>query len=317
MAKKVKNSTSTPAIETPKRFKGQDIHFAIDRSYPKFWIKKILVTGGTDKAQDPQYFYAKGEILNVSNDQRITGFPITVNLSAAKGGTMLALDLSFDRRKDPGVDHYIVSLTGLPVDAMSLGQSDFLPSKITNAMVNAAITVEVPGSRFDSHAKIAFSNMTVVFDRNPSGLVENIVHDVLASIKGFNVDLRMWKDAEKFDIAFATDLDDQLTSKTKQVIGAEVAKIQQDLQNKVNAKIAEKRAEVEKLYAEKRDMVLNKVKEYENLANEKLAMVQGKQKEIENRIEQEKKKQTDEINKKADEVKKKAEDAVKGFIKRF
>jgi uncharacterized protein (TIGR03545 family) len=301
MAKsKIQNSSDKPPIETPARFKGQNIHFPAERSYPKFWIKKILISGGTDKAQDPQYFYAKGEVLNISNDQRITGYPLTVDLSATKGGTTtLALGASFDRRKELAVDNYKALLTGLPIKEMSLGHSDFLPSKVTNAVADASIIIAVPGNQFDSNTKIVFNNLTLVFQREPNGIVERIVRDVLASIKGFNVNLHMWRNEKKFDIAFATDLDDQLASRTKKVIGDEIAKIQNDLRNKLNAKIAEKRAEVEKLYNEKREMVMGKLKEYETMVNEKLALVEAKKKEIENRIDQEKKKQTDDVTKKA------------------
>lgn len=310
MAKsKIHNSSDKPPIETPKRFKGQDIYFPVERSYPKFWIKKILISGGTDKAQDPQYFYAKGQVLNISNDQRLSGFPITIDLMATKGGTTtLSLGASFDRRKALAVDNYKAQLAGLPVKEMSIGQSDFLPSKLTHAIADASIIVVVPGNQFDSNTRITFNNLNFVFHRDPSGIVERIVRDVLTSIKGFNVNLRMWRNENKFDIAFATDLDDQLTSKTKQVIGAEVAKIQNDLRNKLNAKIAEKRAELEKLYNEKKELVMGKVKEYESQVNEKLAMVDTKKKEIENRIDQEKKKQTDEVTKKA-------KDALKGLFK--
>jgi uncharacterized protein (TIGR03545 family) len=310
MAKsKIQNSSDKPPIETPARFKGQNIHFPVKNAYPKFWIKQILVSGGTDKAQDPQYFYAKGEILNISNDQRITGYPLTVDLFASKGGsTTLALGVSIDRRKEIGVDNYKAILTGLPIKQMSLGRSDFLPSKVIDAKADASITVVVPGNHFDSNTKIAFNNMTLVFQRDPNGIVERIVRDVLASIKGFNVDLRMWRDQNKFDVAFTTDLDDQLASRTKKVIGDEIAKIQNDLRNKLNARIVEKRAEVEKLYSEKREMVTSKIKEYETLLNEKLALVESKKKEIESRIDQEKKKQTDSVTKKA-------KDALKGLFK--
>jgi uncharacterized coiled-coil protein SlyX len=112
--------------------------------------------------------------------------------------------------------------------------------------------------------------------------VERIVYEVLSSIKGFNVNLRMWRNEDKFDVAFATDLDDQLTSRTKQVIGDEIAKIQNDLRDKLSAKIAEKRKEVEKLLAEKKDMVTSRLKDYENQLNDKLAVVDAKKKEIEN-----------------------------------
>jgi len=307
MAKsKIQNSSDEPPIETPARFKGQNIHFPVERSYPKFWIKKILISGGTDKAQDPQYFYAKGEVLNITNDQRITGYPLTVDLSATKGGTTtLSLGASFDRRKELAVDNYKALLTRLPVKEMSLGRSDFLPSKITNAFADASIIVVVPGNHFESNTKIVFNNLTIVFQHEPSSLVERIVRDVLASIKGFNVNLHMWRNENKFDVAFATDLDDQLASRTKKVLGDEIAKIQNDLRNKLNAKIAEKRAEVEKLYNEKREMVMGKLKEYETMVNEKLALVEAKKKEIENRIDQEKKKQTDDVTKKAKDALKK------------
>ena len=307
MAKsKIQNSSDKPPIETPARFKGQNIHFPTERSYPKFWVKKILISGGTDKAQDPQYFYAKGEVLNITNDQRTTGYPLTVDLSATKGGTTtLSLGASFDRRKELAVDNYKALLTGLPIKEMSLGRSDFLPSKVSNAVADASIIVTVPGNHFDSNTKITFSNLAIVFQREPSSLVERIVRDVLASIKGFNVNLHMWSNENKFDIAFATDLDDQLASRTKKVIGDEVAKIQNDLRNKLNVKIAEKRAEVEKLLNEKRDMAMNKVKENETLVNEKLALVEAKKKEIENRIDQEKRKQTDDLTKKGKDALKK------------
>jgi uncharacterized protein (TIGR03545 family) len=305
----IQNSSDKPPMETPKRLKGQNINFPVEHAYPKFWIKKILISGGSDKAIDPQYFYAKGEVLNISNDQRVTGLPLTVDLMASRGGiTTLSLDASFDRRKELAVDSYKAKLTGLEVNEMSFGRSDFLPSKVTQAIADASITVVVPGNHFDSNAKIVFKNMTLSFDRDPNGLVERIVRDVLTSVKGFHVDLRMWSNEEKFDVAFATDLDDQLASRTKQVIGDEVAKIQNDLRNKLNAKIAEKRQEVEKLFSEKKGLVTSRLKEYESQVNDKLAMVETKKKEIDNRIEQEKNKQTDELTKKA-------KDALKGLFK--
>jgi len=297
---KIQNSSDKPPIETPKRLKGQNIQFPIERTYPKFWIKKILISGGTDKSNDPQYFYAKGQVLNISNDQRITGMPLTVDLMATKGGnTTLSFGASFDRRNELAVDNYKAQLTGLEVKEISFGRSVFLPSKVTHAVADASINAVVPGNHFDSNTKIEFKNMNLSFDRNPNGLVEQIVRDVLASIKGFNVNLRMWSNEDKFDVAFATDLDDQLASRTKQVIGDEVAKIQNDLQNKLNEKINEKRQELEKLFAEKKDMVTNRLKDYENQLNDKLAIVDAKKKEIENRIDQEKKKQTDDLTKKA------------------
>lgn len=300
----------TEKEEPERRFEGQNIHFPVERAYPKLWIKKILVSGGTDKTQDPEYFYLKGEVRDISNNQRMSGKPLTVELSGVKGGTTsLGFNASFDRRKELPVDDYHAKLAGLRVADMQVGRSDFLPSKITKAVAGANIDVNVPGNRFESTSKIAFANITMVFEHEPKNTVERIVKDVLASLNGFNVTLRLWNSDGKFDLAFATDLDDQIASRIKKVIGDEVARIQNEIRSKVNARIAEKRKEFEALFNQKKEDVTSRLKGYESQVNEKLAMVEGKKKEVENKVEEEKKKQTE-------GVKKKAEETIKGLFKK-
>jgi len=300
----------TEKEEPEHRFEGQNIHFPVEQVYPKLWIKKIIVSGGTDKAQDPEYFYLKGEVRNISNDQRVTGQPFTAELSGTKGGTTsLSFNAIFDRRKDFPVDDYHAKLSGLRVADMQAGRSDFLPSKITKAVAGANIDVNVPGNKFESTSKIAFRNLTFVFESEPKTTVERIVRDILASLNQFNVTLRLWNSGGKFDIGFSTDLDDQIASRARKVIGDEVARIQNEIRSKVNAKIAEKRKEFETLFNQKKEDVTSRLKGHESQVNEKLSMVEGKKKEVENKIEEEKKKQTE-------GVKKKAEETIKGLFKK-
>jgi len=44
-----------PEIETPPRMKGQDIHFPVESAYPKYWVRSIVVSGGTDRKQETEY----------------------------------------------------------------------------------------------------------------------------------------------------------------------------------------------------------------------------------------------------------------------
>ncbi len=118
----------------------------------------------------------------------------------------------------------------------------------------------------------------------------------------------MWNPGDKFDVAFTTDLDDQLTSRAKKVIGDEIARIQNDLRNQLNQRIAAKRKEYETLFNQKRDEVMTRLKSYESQVNDKLALAQEKQKELEKKVNDEKKKQEDAL-------KKKGQDLLKGLIK--
>jgi uncharacterized protein (TIGR03545 family) len=306
----VPKCVSRPDNEKPPRFKGQDIRFPVDRSYPRWWIKKIAISGGEDKTQNPEYFYAKGEVRNITNDQRATGFPLTISLAGSKaGGSAFTIDASFDRRPDIPVDKYKITASNIPTADIAFGQADFLPSRITKAMINSSAEATVPGDRFDSAIKLAFRDLTLVFDRTPQGDIERITRDVLAGITGFHVGLRIWNTAGPLDVALTTDLDDQLTARTKKVIGDEFAKLQNDIRAKVDQRIAEKRAEFEKIFNEKKGEALSRLGGYESLVNQNLALLDGKKKDLDARIEQEKKKQTD-------AAKKQIEDAVKGLFKK-
>jgi uncharacterized protein (TIGR03545 family) len=307
---KIPKSTPETGIENPPRMKGENIRFATDRSYPKLWIKKILISGGTDQKQDPEYYYGHGQVSNISTDQRVAGTPMTITLEAVKGGhTSLKIDAMMDRRSEVSHDHYAASLSGVPVGSFNVGNSDFLPSKIEKSVAAISAEVDVPGDDFDSHAKVHFGNAMITFDREPRTDVERIVRDVLAEIQSFTVKVRIWKTADNVDMALSTDLDEQLAERTKKVIGDELARIENDIRKKVNEKIAEKRQEFEKLYNQKKDEALSRIKEYENMMNEKLAFIDSKKKELEARVDQEKKKQLD-------AGKSKVEDAIKGLFKK-
>lgn len=302
----IQNVSPEPGIGTPRRLQGQDIHFPRKEAYPKFWIKKILVSGGTDAAQDPNYFYARGEIKNVTSDQRATGVPITVALTATKGrGTSATLDASLDRTGDIPVDNYKATLSGVPLAEMDLGRSDFLPSSIAKATTSYAVEVTVPGKKFDASARVRFSNVVIAFDQPPRGVVERIVHDVLASVGQFVVLVRFWKKDGALDAALETDLDNLIAERTKRVVGEEINRLRNDLRAKLDQKVLTKKKELEALFNQKKDEVAGQLKTYEQLVNDKVALADGKKKELEDKIEAEKKKQAG-----------KAGDALKGIFKK-
>jgi uncharacterized protein (TIGR03545 family) len=283
---------------SPPRLKGQDIHFPEERSYPKLWIKKILISGGTDQSQEPEYLHAKGQVLNISSNQRISGAPLTVDLSGTQGGKLsLTLGALFDRRNEVPLDNYKASVAGLRLADFQLGQSDFLPSKITGAGLSSELEIRVPGNEFDSRAKLHFSNLQIVFDTTARNLGERLAREVLSSIKGFDADVRVWNTGGGMDIALATNLDQLIGSKLKEVAGAELTKIQNELKARVEAKIAEKRAEAEKIFAQKKQEAEAKVKDFETSISGYLASVDAKEKELNDRLDKLKKGALEELGK--------------------
>jgi len=299
-----------PEYKKPERFQGQDIYFPAERAYPKWWIKKILISGGDDKSQYSDYFYATGEIRNITNNQRVTGYPMTIALSGSRAqGASFTFDASFDRRPEIPADDYSLTVRRLRTGEVEFGQTDFVPSKITQASADISARVSVPGDRFDSNLRLDFRDLTLMFDRQPRNDVERIARDVLAAVSAFSVQLRLWNTGGSLNIALTTDLDDQLAARARKVIGDELARLQNEIRGKVHQRIAERRAEFEKVFNQKKEEALTRIRAYENLVGEKFAMVETKKRELEARIDEEKKKQTD-------AAKKKLEDAVKGLFKK-
>ena len=292
-----------PDIEKPRRMQGQNIHFPEERSYPKLWIRKVLISGGTDRAQDSDYISLKGEVHDISNDQRLAGAPLTVALAGTRSGTTsLSFNALFDRRQDVPLDDYRATMKGLKVSDFELGQSNFLPSKMTHAGLNSDVHISVPGNNFESTAGITFYNMNLAFAAAPRTTAERLAQDVLESVKGFDVHLRLWKADKGFDVALSTDLDDQIAARVKNVIGNEIAKLENDLRGKLEKTIADKRQEFEKTFASKKDEINTRLKAYESLVTEKVSMLDGKKKELTDRLQK--------------EQKGKVEDALKGIFKK-
>jgi uncharacterized protein (TIGR03545 family) len=306
-----------PDMEFPKRFKGQDIQFPVERSYPKFWIKNIAISGGEDRKQDPDYLYGKGQVKNVTNNQKITGVPLTVSLVATKGDVHeIRFDAMFDRTKDASHDTYRASLSGMKSGDFAIGQSDFLPGKITNMTTDVAVAADVPEHGFDAKVGADFKNLSLVFDAAPRNDVERIVRSILEGVHGFHLDVRFWNTGGGLDVALATDLDDQIAARTKQVIGQEVARLEAEVRAKVDAKIAEKRKEFEKLYDDKKKEIDARIKDYQSQIDQKIAMVDAKKKELQDRVEGEKNRQVNEAKKKAEsEAKKRIDDLKKNIFK--
>jgi uncharacterized protein (TIGR03545 family) len=286
----IKNYRSKPQYETPPRMRGQNIHFPVEQAFPKFWIQKALVSGGTDSAGTGEEIHARGEIRNVSDDQTVTGVPLTVSLEGVEGGgRSFTLRAKFDRTKSTPFDEYAATLSGVPLSEFSLGSANFLNAKLKDARMASSINIIVPGNSFDATTKLTLSHYTLAFSGESSGVLERIIREVLQGINEFVVSLRLWNSGGKFDIAFVTDLDDKIAQRATSVMGAELAKIQNDLKAKFDSKIAEKRDEVTRLVEEKKKAVESQLAQYQSLVQEKLGIVDAKKKELTERLEKEKK----------------------------
>lgn len=285
----IKKYSPEPDYQKPPRFEGQDIKFPEERGYPKLWIKKILVSGGTAKKTEQNFLYAEGNVNNVTDNQKLTGLPLTVKLEGNQSNIRrINLSAFIDRRKDIPFDEYDASLTGVPVGSFSIGRSDFLPANISDGRMSASVSIKVPGSSFDSRIDFNLAGIKMNYAADPKNEIEKIVRRVLDGIKGLNVSLSLWNTSGNMDVAISTDLDEQISARVMQVLGEELTKIQNNLRAKFDDFVTKKQKEFENFYAEKKSDIENRLNINLASLNGNLEIIQQKKKELTDKLEKEK-----------------------------
>lgn len=295
----IQRYTPEPAYEKPPRFRGQDIAFPVERHYPRFWIRKVLVSGGTGQTRDDDFVRAEGEARNISSDQSVTGEPLTIELKGVEGGgRFFTLGALIDRRKEVPFDEYRATLGGVPLAEFRLGREDFLPASIRGARMNSSLAVTVPGDRFDARSEIALAGFTVSFGSEGRNIAERLLMDVLRGISGFEVGLRLWNSAGPVQVALTTNLDDQLARRLREVLGAELTRLQNAVRARIDQEIAARRREVERLFAERKADVEERIRALDALLQEKASLAEAKKRELAQQLEKEKKGKVDDLLKK-------------------
>lgn len=282
----IKKYQPEPEYEKPARLEGQNIRFPSPGEYPKFWVKQIIISG---RGKDGDLFIGKGSVKNISDNQNLTGLPITAAVEGKlTNNRSVKISGLIDRRNDIPNDEYSANLEGVPTGEFKLGKSDFLPANLKDGILSSSIKISLPGNSIDVNTDFNFSNFSLLFEKDPGNIFESIVRQVLERVKEFNVNLRLWNTAGSMDIALATDLDNLISKRLQEVVGEELIKLQSQLKSKFDSFIAQKRNDFQKIYNAKIDEVKGKLEIYQTFINDQLTFVEAKKKDLTVRLEKEK-----------------------------
>lgn len=131
-------------VEKPPKAKptrdGQDITFPGRKTYPRFLIKKIAISGrGTpDSAMDR--FYASGIVTGITSEPPVYGLPLTAALFAqTPNQALLKLDGEFNHVTPEFQDTVKLTLKGLPLPGLDLGGTNTCrrrssPARLTSTL---------------------------------------------------------------------------------------------------------------------------------------------------------------------------------------
>jgi len=292
-----KLSSDKPKKEKPPRLKGQNIRFPQKAAQPKFWIKKIELSG-----QTPQQVQLSGLVTDIVSNQRVIGKTTDVSLSGSRqDGAALSFNAVFDYRQEVPAEKFVLNATGIPIADVKLSDSPLFPYRLAKAKGFVESSLELGEESL--HAKIGFTAKDLHFDltQDEASLnrLEKAVRSVVqgASTIDFvaGIDCR----GEQTQLSLNSNLDDLLAKQLRSLLSAEVDAAREKLQSYITSKVQAKKDQLQKLVREKQAYLEGEIGKYSARLQEQLKSLDEKRKSIQKRIEEEKKGQAKKIEEEA------------------
>lgn len=286
-----------------KRGEGETITFEKVGENPKLWIKKILVSSQANQSKYSGDL--EGVITDITNSPRITGKPISFSLKGDfPNQKLFALDLNgnLNHHKKEASQDFQLSVGSFPFPEKKLSKSKDLTLKL----LEQAGSLNLQGKKKDDLIQVTLSSSlkdpSFSVD-SPKKLVKEIVTNSLSSMREVTMSASAQGKWEELKWNFRSNLAKELASGLKKEMSNQLKKAEQDLKNKLQAKIGP----LKEKYKGQVDKLKNKLKSQLKAEEEK---IKRESKEALNKI---KGQQKDSVKKNTDKIKNKA----KKFLKKL
>ncbi|MGE5086639.1 MAG: TIGR03545 family protein, partial [Bacillota bacterium] len=241
-----KNEEEEVAIQPHPREKGITYEFGRPNSYPMFWVKKAAIS--SQAGLTPNSGNVKGEILDITSNQRLVGRPTIATLSGdfpTMGIFDFLIKLSLDDRNDDSVINYVFKVGSYSIDGKELVQSP----EVNIAFNKATGAMSVEGS------VIGLKNLSVNFDNkftkidykvsSTNDIADQILKTVFAGIPVITLTAEGKGDLPNVPLSINSNLGPELQKGFEKQIQAKIEEARKKIQAYVDQEIGKQKAQVE------------------------------------------------------------------------
>ncbi|WP_413295029.1 TIGR03545 family protein [Bdellovibrio sp. HCB185ZH] len=234
------------ALQPHPREKGITYEFGRPNSYPMFWVKRTAVS--SQAGLTPNSGNVKGEILDITSNQRLVGRPTIATLAGdfpAMDILGFLLKLSIDNRKDDSVIDY-----QFKVDQYAILGKDLVSSpEVKIAFSKAYGAMGIQGSL------VGLKNLAVDFDNkftkidyavsSTNQIADEILKAVFAGIPVVTLTAKGQGDLPNIPLSINSNLGPELSKGFEKQIQAKVEEARKKIQAYVDQEIGKQKAQVE------------------------------------------------------------------------
>lgn len=233
-----------PVIPVHARGKGHDYAFGKTNSYPRFWLRKALISSRLQSGASD----LSGEILDVSSDPVLTGRPMVATVKGnfpQQGISGIKAELVINHLSEVPVERLVMEVGRYAVTGRTLVNSSSVELGFAKAEGSAQFAAQLRGDDVDVRMTNRFSQ--VQFEtKAQSQVVQEMMKASLDGLNAVNMDARVSGTWSKLDWQLSTNLADALERGMRRYLQGKIDEARARIEAMVNGKIAEQR---KRLYA--------------------------------------------------------------------
>jgi uncharacterized protein (TIGR03545 family) len=234
------------------RSSGHNYAFGRTNSYPRFWLRKALISSRLQGGSSA----LSGEILDVSTNQSLVGRPMVATIKGdfpQRGISGIKAELVINHLTEVPIERLTMEVGQYGVAGRSLVSSPSVELGFAKAEGSAKFSAQLRGDDVDVHMANQFNK--IAFEtKAKSDVVREMMNASLAGLSAVNLDAHVTGTWSKLDWKISTNLADALERGMRRYLQGKMDEAKARITAMVNEKIAEQR---KRLYARQADMDSN------------------------------------------------------------
>ena len=313
VAKKARAFATAGSVQKPPRGKGVNVQFPVKRRWPKWLIRRILISATSSWQDSARFWNVSGEVTGLTSHPAAYGKPATLHLNGrVPGGTQFQLNGVLDHRGEQALDQFEFVAHRVPLGKVPLVQAELLPKAVVLGPSETTFDVALQGEVLMLHLTLVSPRAKFILPEPPKNTpLARILRQVFMDLPVLRLEAWIRGRVDQPHFAFRSNLDGVLSQKLKEAVGREVQEARARIERRVRKVADQERAELERWYSEQVDPLLEEVKTYGAQIEEARRTLEEKRRVLERRIEEEKKKAKRKLEEKA---KQKAKGAVRNLL---
>ncbi len=266
-----------PEKEKRPRFAGQNIIFPDRHAWPEFLIKKIHLSGSGATASG-SVLQLSGEAPGNTSQPWIYGEPTLIGLQAMQEGKLSGkFDATLDHTTEKAKDDFSVQLQNKTLAGLKIHRTPYLPDEVNGGLADISYTISFEEGNFSS--RIAVAARDLQFDYGglaSSDRFVQITREVINSIDVLELSARVSARGEEVSFTVDSNLDELVSRKLQSMGSQALTDARNKISSRLNAVRAEKMAEADALYREKKAEIEGVIDDYKKRIDEEKAKIEAK-----------------------------------------